>query len=208
MRLILVRHGETEWNRESRIQGHTDSPLTGEGRAQAEAIAARLAGERIDAIVSSDLGRAMDTAARIAMRCGCAVAGDARLRERNFGVAEGHTYDEVNLRYPGAFSRQGEIDPDFVVPGGESRRQFHERIASALDALAAEHAGRRIVVVSHGGVLATIYRRIHGIALSAPHKVPVANAAFNELAHTDGEWSIAAWEDTAHLAAAEPFEEG
>ena len=206
-RIILVRHGETEWNRESRIQGHTDSVLTAEGRAQAAAIGARLAAERIDAIVSSDLGRAMDTAARIAMRCGHPVAGDPRLRERCFGLGEGLTYDEAGVRYPDAFSRRRETDPDFAIPGGESRRAFHERIGRAFDDLAREHAGTRIVVVTHGGVLATMYRRIHGIALSTPHKVPITNAAFNELAFADGAWSVAAWDDTAHLAVAEPFGE-
>ncbi len=204
-RLILVRHGETEWNRESRIQGQTDSVLTAEGRAQAEAIGARLSGERIDAIVSSDLGRAMDTAAQIAIRCGRTVARDSRLGERCFGLGEGLTYDEAGARFPDAFSRLRESDPDFAIPGGESRRAFHERISRALDELAVEHAGKRVVVVTHGGVLATIYRRIHGIALSTPHKVPIVNAAFNELAFADGTWSVAAWDDTAHLAAAEPF---
>src|SRR5258705_7413049 len=138
IRIILVRHGETEWNRESRIQGHTDRVLTAEGRAQAAAIGSRLAGERIDAIVSSDLGRAMDTAARIAMRCGRPVAGDARLRERCFGQGEGLTYDEAGVRYPDAFSRQRETDPDFAIPGGESRRAFHGRIGRAFDDLARE----------------------------------------------------------------------
>ena len=206
-RIILVRHGETEWNRESRIQGQTDSVLTAQGRAQAAAIGARLAGERIDVIVSSDLGRAMDTAARIAIRCGYPVAGDRRLRERCFGAAEGTTYDEAGVRYPDAFSRQPRTDPDYAIPGGESRREFHERVSRAFDDLAREHAGRRIVVVTHGGVLATIYRRIQGIDLATPHKVPIANAAFNEIVFDDGAWSVAAWDDTAHLAAAEPFEE-
>ncbi len=206
-RVILVRHGETQWNRESRIQGHSDSTLTAEGRAQAAAIAARLARERIDAIVSSDLRRAMDTAGRIALLCGRPVAGDPRLRERCFGMAEGLTYDEAGVRYPDAFSRQRETDVDFAIPGGESRRAFHERVGRAFEELATEHAGKRVVVVSHGGVLATLYRRIHGIALSMPHKVPITNAAYNELAFVDGAWSVVVWDDTAHLAAAEPFAE-
>jgi probable phosphoglycerate mutase len=204
-RFILVRHGETEWNREARIQGQRDSALTIQGRAQAVAIAERLATERFDAIVSSDLGRAMDTAARIAMRCGRSVTGDSRLRERCYGEGEGMTYEDAGIKYPEAFSRQFGAESEFAIPGGESRRQFQERVARAFDSLAGEHPGARLVVVTHGGVLASIYRRILGIALTTPHKVPIANAAFNEIAHEAGAWNVAAWDDTAHLATvAEP----
>jgi 2,3-bisphosphoglycerate-dependent phosphoglycerate mutase len=206
-RFIVVRHGETQWNVESRIQGQGDSPLTAAGRAQAEAIAARLAAERFDVLVASDLGRAMQTAEAIARRCGHSILADARLRERDFGAGEGMTYEEIDRAWPDVFTRSRESDPDAAVPGGETRRQFHERVRDAFAALAREHAGKRVAVVAHGGVLATLYRLIHDIPLGKPHAIPIANAAYNAVAFDADAWAIEAWDDVAHLPGAVPFVE-
>lgn len=206
-RFIVVRHGETQWNIESRIQGHRDSPLTATGLAQAEAIAQRLAQESFDALVSSDLGRALQTAQAIARLCGREVVADSRLRERNFGEGEGMTYGEVDYHWPDAFSRVRETDPDFQIPGGESRRQFHERIKDAFVSLAAEHDGRRVTVVCHGGVLAALYRLIHDIPVARPHAIPIANASYNAIAFEADAWAVEAWGDVAHLPAVVPFVE-
>jgi 2,3-bisphosphoglycerate-dependent phosphoglycerate mutase len=206
-RFIVVRHGETQWNVESRIQGHGDSPLTANGVAQAEAIAGRLAGERFDVLVASDLGRARRTAERIALACGHRVVTDARLRERSFGVGEGLTYGELDVQWPDVFSRIRETDPDFVIPGGESRRQFQERVHDAFLGLAREHDGKRVAVVAHGGILAALYRVIHGIPVAKPHPIPIANASYNAMAFEAGAWSVEAWGDVAHLPAVVPFVE-
>ena len=206
-RFIVVRHGETEWNLEARIQGQGDSALTATGIAQAEAIAQRLSCEVFDVLVASDLGRAVETARRVAARCSRPLLTDARLRERHFGVGEGLTYDEIGVRYPDAFSRARETDPDYAIPGGESRRAFHERVTGAFEALAREHAGKRVAVVTHGGVLATLYRFVHGIPIAMPHKVAISNATYNALSTLDGSWTVEAWDDAAHLAASEPFDE-
>ena len=206
-RFIVVRHGETEWNVQARVQGQKDSPLTAAGLAQADAVAARLARERFDVLVSSDLGRARQTAERIAARCGLALTFDARLRERNFGVGEGLTYEEIDQRYPQVFSRVREIDPDAVIPGGESRRQFHERVRDAFAALAREHHGRRVTVVSHGGVLTSLYRIVHDIPVGTPHRIPIANASYTALVFQSEAWAIEAWHETDHLPGAAPFVE-
>jgi probable phosphoglycerate mutase len=206
-RFIVVRHGETRWNVEQRIQGHGDSPLTARGLAQADAIGERLAEERFDALVASDLGRALQTAGRIAKRTGHAVVADSRLRERNFGEGEGLTYAQIDARFPGAFSRTREMDPDFLVPGGETRRQFHHRIMLAFEALAREHDGRRVAVVAHGGVLAAIYRVIHDIPVAQPHAIPISNAAYNAITFEADAWSLEAWDDVAHLGGVVPFVE-
>ena len=206
-RFIVVRHGETQWNIESRIQGHTDSPLTATGLSQAEAIAQRLAKESFDVLVSSDLGRAMHTAAAIARCCNHTVIADPRLRERSFGAGEGMTYGEVDYHWPDAFSRVRETDPDFAIPGGESRRRFHERIRDAFAALAREHDGRRVAVVCHGGVLAALYRLIHDIPVARPHAIPIANASYNALSCDADAWTVEAWGDVAHLPAVVPFVE-
>ena len=212
-RFIVVRHGETHWNVETRIQGQKDSELTAAGVAQAEAIGKRLARERFDALVASDMGRAMRTAERIAAQCGLAVVPEPRLRERSFGQGEGLTYAEVDARWPGVFSRSANTDPDAAIPGGETRRQFHERIRAAFEALARAHAGRRVAVVTHGGVLAVLYRIVHGIPLAHAHKVAISNASYNGVVYDHaaagdaGAWALEAWDDIAHLGEATPFVE-
>lgn len=212
-RFIVVRHGETEWNVATRIQGQTDSDLTANGLAQAEAIGARLARERFDAIVASDLGRALRTAERIAFHCGLPVETDPRLRERSFGQGEGMTYAEVEGRWPGVFSRAANTDPDVSIPGGETRRAFHERIRAAFEALAHAHAGSRVAVVTHGGVLAVLYRVVHGIPLAHAHKVAISNASYNAVVYDHaaaaeaGSWRLEAWDETDHLPEATPFVE-
>jgi probable phosphoglycerate mutase len=209
-RIIVVRHGETRWNLESRLQGHGDSPLTESGIAQADAIAGRLAGETFDALISSDLGRALETARRIAARTGHAIVADTRFRERNFGRAEGMTFGEMDSHYPELFSRVRETDPDYDAHGGETRRQLFERVRDSFAALAREQGDRCVAVVCHGGVLASLYRVIHGIPVAAPHPIPIPNAGFNVVrfdaawrnepsAH--GPWSVEAWGDTRHLEA-------
>jgi probable phosphoglycerate mutase len=207
-RVIVIRHGETEWNVAARIQGHGDSPLTAAGMEQAEALARRLALEKFDVLIASDLGRAMQTAQRIAELCHHQAIPDPRFRERNFGAGEGLGYDEIDRLFPQAFSRAGEVDADYAIPGGESRRQFHERIKAAFESVVREYAGKTVVVVAHGGVLATFYRHVHEIGLESPHRIPIANASYNALRHDDGVFAVEAWADTDHLAGAVPFEEG
>ena len=198
-RFLVLRHGETQWNLESRVQGHRDSPLTAAGLAQADALARRLATQRFDVLVSSDLGRALDTARRIAAATGHAVRPDARFRERSFGAAEGLTYGELDHQFPEVFSQVLETDADYVVPGGESRRQLFERVKGGFESLARDHEASSIAVVCHGGVLASLYRLIHGIPVSTPHRIPMANAAYNAVSLHDGAWSVETWGDTAHL---------
>ena len=206
-RVIVVRHGQTEWNVQARIQGQGDSDLTAEGRAQARAIAQRLSRESFDVLVSSDLGRAAATAEAIATRCRKTIVLDERLRERSFGVGEGMTYEEVDRAYPGAFARIRDVDPDFVIPGGESRRQFHQRVVAAMDSIAASHVGRTVVVVTHGGVLATFFRHVHDIPLHVAHPIAITNASYNVLEHDGTRWSVTTWSDDAHLEGGETFEE-
>ena len=206
-RFIVVRHGETQWNVETRIQGQRDSSLTPSGVAQADAIGKRLARERFDAIVASDLGRAFQTAEAIGRHCGLTVERDPRLRERTFGQGEGMLYAEVDKLWPGVFSRSLNTDPDVAIPGGESRREFHDRIKAAFESLAKAHANRRVCVVTHGGVLAVLYRIVHDIPLAHAHKVAISNASYNAVAFDAGNWSLEAWDETDHLPDATPFVE-
>ncbi len=201
-----MRHGETHWNLASRIQGHSDSGLTEAGRAQADAIGQRLAAEPFEVLVTSDLGRALETAQRIAAVTGHEVRVDRRFRERSFGAGEGLTYAEVERAYPGAFRADRGIDPDYAIPGGESRRQFHQRITAAFESLAAQWPAARVVVVTHGGVLGAIYRHANGIPLDAAHRVAITNASYNVLSFDADRWAVHAWSETDHLPGAAPGE--
>jgi broad specificity phosphatase PhoE len=141
--ILLARHGETDWNLERRVQGHSDRPLNESGRAQALALADRLSTESLDAVYSSDLARARETAAVIAARHGLDVIETSDLREKDFGSWEGMTDTEIFARFPNA--HRGEWGD------GESRDELADRVVAALKEIAAAHLGGRVLVVTHGG---------------------------------------------------------
>ena len=200
--LILIRHGETAWNRERRMQGQTDTPLSDVGRAQAEAVGQRLARHRFAALYSSDLARAWDTAAAIARASGHEIRREPALRERTFGVFEGLTYDEMARRYPAEHARFSARDPEYAVPGGESPRQFFERTLACMEGIAAAHAGECVVVVTHGLVLDTLYRAARGMPLDAKREAPLLNASLNTFRREANAWVEMGWGDVTHLAEA------
>ena len=198
-RVILVRHAETPWNRERRMQGHTDTPLSESGRQQAQALGRRLAEGNFSSLYTSDLSRAHDTARVIALHSGHEIVADVRLRERSFGIFEGLTYAEIGERYPEELARFEERDPDYVVPGGESARAFWERCLACLAEIAERHAGDQVVVVTHGLVLDAVYREAHGLGHHEPRPVPLINASLNAFTYTGGMWFMESWGDVAHL---------
>jgi probable phosphoglycerate mutase len=198
---LLLRHGETVWNRAGLLQGWQDSPLSDAGRAQATALAARLADERIDFLVASDLGRARETAAPIAARLALEPVLEAGLRERAYGALEGLTWAEIERTHPAAYARIVARDADYVVPGGESATQFRDRVVGALARLARAHPGASIAVVTHGGVLGVVYRWARDIPLELPRTFAIPNGGVNRVRIERRRWSIDAWADTAHLPA-------
>jgi probable phosphoglycerate mutase len=195
---IVVRHGQTEWNRQGRIQGHLDSPLTAEGRAQAEAIARRLAGTPVEAIWCSDLGRVLDTAAPAARTLGLTVRTDARLRERQLGLFQGLTFAEASEAHPGRFSRFRARDLGEDMLDGETLPQMRDRVAEVLGAIAAAHPAATVLVVTHGGVLDQVYRLATGMPLDAPRSFDVENASINRLRWSSGRLSLQMWGDVSH----------
>lgn len=197
--LILVRHGETPWNRERRMQGHVDTALSEVGRAQASALGRRLAGLPFDALYSSDLRRAWDTACAISERTGHAVVAEPRLRERRFGIFEGLTYDEIAARHPEAFERFESRDLDYVIPGGESAREFHARCLACLIDIGEWHAGESVVLVTHGLVLDAAYRVACALAHDAPRGVPLLNGSLNVFRCRGGALRLESWGDVGHL---------
>jgi probable phosphoglycerate mutase len=198
--LIVIRHGETEWNREKRMQGTTDTHLSDIGRSQARALGKRLAGQAFSALYSSNLARAHDTARAIAEATGVGVVQDARLQERRFGVFEGLTAAEIVERYPAEHARFISRDPDYEVPGGESARAFTLRCLGCLAEIADRHRGTEVVVVSHGLVLDALYRIAHSLDHGAPRPVPLINASVNRFGYGSGAWKMEIWGDVGHLA--------
>lgn len=158
-RILLARHGETEWNRAGRWQGQADPPLNDLGRRQAETLADQLASDGVAAIYSSDLRRASETARIVANRLGLAVTEDRALREIDVGSWSGLTRDEVRERFPEGFARwlAGEIGHD-----GETREQLAHRVVPAVEAIANRHVGESVLVVSHGGVIRALRRHAAG----------------------------------------------
>ncbi|MBL8396382.1 MAG: histidine phosphatase family protein [Candidatus Accumulibacter sp.] len=200
-RICLVRHGETTWNAEKRIQGQIDIGLNAAGLIQAQAAANWLAGEPITALYSSDLLRARQTAERISSKLKLSPRFRPQFRERRYGFFEGLTYDESRARYPADYHSFETRDPGFVIPfGGESLQQLHERVSTGLCELAAEHLGETIVVVTHGGVLDIVNRLVRGNPLSSPRDFLIPNAGINWLSVLDNSWSLLSWSQTEHLS--------
>ena len=201
-RLCLVRHGETAWNAEHRVQGQLDVPLNEVGRAQALALARALAAERFAALYSSDLARARDTAAPAARALGLEVRLEPRLRERHYGIFERLTYAECEARFPEDYARFLARDPEFEFRGGESLRAFARRALACVEEIAARHPGQSVLVVTHGGVLDKLYRRLTGLPLSAQRDFRLPNAGINRVEAQAQGWRIACWADESHLEGA------
>lgn len=198
-RICFVRHGETDWNIELRMQGYIDLALNAKGEAQALAAGRHFSGVQAVALYSSDLLRARQTAQPISEALRLPMVLCPELRERHFGRCEGLTFEEIADKFPEDAYAIRHRDPDYVSLGGESRRQHQSRILGCIDGLVREHPGQTIVVVTHGGVLDVIYRRVRDLPPEAPRDYPIPNVGINWVS-VDGEnWLIESWGETAHL---------
>ena len=204
-RLIAVRHGETAWNVEARLQGQLDIPLNERGRDQARRTAHWLAEDQIDVVVSSDLVRAQATAQAIASFNRVPLELDPGLRERHFGSFQGLTHTEVAARWPALAARWKSRDPEYAPGGdGESLTAFYERCIEATLRIAERHAGKTVVLVAHGGVMDCLYRAATRVPLDAPRIWQLDNAAINRLLHTSSGLTMVGWNDTSHLDVGAP----
>jgi probable phosphoglycerate mutase len=201
-RLCIVRHGETAWNAEGRVQGQLDIPLSEVGLAQACAVAAVLGNEPFSAIHSSDLVRVRQTAQPSAERLGLPVSLDPDLRERHYGVFQSMTYAEAKERLPGDYARFRAKDPDFAFASGESLARFNERALACVRSLIRKHEGENLLVFTHGGVLEMIYRHATGRGLSSARDFELPNAAINRIEIGAQGWRAGVWADISHLSVA------
>ncbi len=196
--LVVVRHGETDWNRVRRLQGHTDIALNATGIEQAARLASALANASIAAIHASDLARARATAEPVAAGLGLPVQRDARLRERHYGVLEGRTFDEIVVSHPAEAERMRSRDAAHTMAGGESQETFFRRVVDAVTSIAAAEeaargSGATILIVTHGGVLDMLYRAAYDLALDAERSCPIPNAAINRIAFDAGRLVVRSW---------------
>ena len=200
-RIIAIRHGETAWNVDTRIQGQLDIPLNDQGLWQARRVGAALASESLHAIYASDLARAWQTAGQISEHTGLGVTPHTGLRERGFGAFEGRTFAEIETQLPDQAHKWRTRDPEFAPEGGESLLSFRQRVVSTAAELAERHAGEQIVLVAHGGVMDVLYRAATRLDLQAPRTWLLPNTAVNRLLWTPQGLSLVGWADTSHLDA-------
>lgn len=201
-KLCLIRHGETTWNAERRLQGHTDIPLNNKGIQQARQMAQAIKNTKLsfDALYTSDLKRAADTANAIVELFGVEARVDSALRERHFGALQGLTIQEAPLLQPTIWQAHIARDLEHELDGGESIHQFALRVQTVLDKIQEQHTGQTILLVSHGGTLDMVYRIASKQALSTERVASVPNASLNWITHQEGEgWSVERWADTRHL---------
>jgi len=202
----LIRHGETAWNRERRLQGWKDIPLNDEGTDQAAKLARRLTRDAqsgpFEAIYSSDLQRAHDTAQAAADLLQVRVRPEPGLRERCYGVLEGLAMNELAVHQPEAAAAWHSREPDRQLEGGESLRQFRDRVVTTMEDVVARHPDARVLLFAHGGVLDIAWRHAQGIPLTHPRDAVLLNTAVNRLSFKDGHWSVMGWGDISHIKAA------
>ena len=208
--LLLIRHGETEWNAAARIQGFRDIALSPRGQQQAQHLAQALAGEPIEAVYTSELGRAIETARPLAQRLGLDLRVDMRLRERGFGIFEGHTYEEAEARWPNEYAIWKRREPGYALPeGGESYLAGRERVFAFLQDIARLHEGSTIAVVTHGGPIRSVMKMLADGRLRTTRNHPpvevnsVINCAILRLRArrfpTGVRWRMECVNDASHL---------
>ena len=198
-RLLVIRHGETAWNRERRWQGHLDIDLNARGMAQAASLGPALAHEPLEAIYASDLQRARKTAEGFSHGRGLSVRLDPALRERSFGVFEGMLHAEVEAADPAGYARWRAHDADYGPPGGETLADFQRRVLAAVQTIARRHVGYTVAVVTHGGVLDCLYRAASGAPMHGSRSAALLNAAINRLNYVNERLHLVSWAETGHL---------
>lgn len=197
---VIVRHGQTQGNLTRTLQGQSNTDLDDTGIQQVKLLAQRLKKHPpFDAIYCSDLKRTLDTAQILVDCIGGNILPTPQLREWNLGVLEGQNWQTLQKEYPEIMNSFLNSRMDVEVPGGERRSVMEKRLADCLDALAAQHPGKRLLLVTHGGALRAIFRHIVGLPQGSNLLPQTSNASYNSCTCSEGIWQMICWNDTAHL---------
>ncbi|HAJ80412.1 MAG TPA: histidine phosphatase family protein [Fibrobacteres bacterium] len=200
--IIAVRHGETEWNKIEKQQGHLNSDLTELGIRQAYAMADGLKGFNIEYFYSSDLGRAIETSLIISKAINIKFIPETRLRERNLGILQGLTKGEFNIKHPEDYEKLKSNDPDYRIPNGESIRDRYVRCISCVEDFSKIHFGKTILIVSHGGILMSLIHKALEIPLTSLRNYSLFNGSINVFSISENsKWRLEIWGDVSHLRA-------
>ncbi|MDM8558008.1 histidine phosphatase family protein [Candidatus Parabeggiatoa sp. HSG14] len=198
-KIFLIRHGETVWNVERIIQGHLDSPLTEKGITQIEALANHLKSQKFDALYSSDLGRAYQTAKCISKTTGLSIVTDKRLRERNLGIFQGIAKKVLKTKFPEESRFYEANDANYVIPEGESIKQLSKRCITYFEELLQKHAGQHILVTTHNGVLVTLLKHTMQLPLEVRPRFISKNSSINVFTYENNTWLLERLGDLSHL---------
>jgi 2,3-bisphosphoglycerate-dependent phosphoglycerate mutase len=206
LQVYLVRHGETQWNAERRIQGHSDSPLTEKGEQQAWQVAERAKALGVTHIIASDLGRTRRTAEIIAELCGCDITLDSRLRELDMGVLEQRNLETLTEEEEGWRRQLVNGTADGRIPGGESMQELADRMHAALATTLELPPGSRPMIVSHGMALGCLVSTILGLPAYAERRLRLRNCSISRIDYQDSAWLASGWVvetagDVSHLDA-------
>jgi probable phosphoglycerate mutase len=197
--LILVRHGETEWNVVRRIQGHSDSRLTERGREEGRRVAERLAGLKLAAVYASDLGRARETGEMIAAPHGLAVRTKPELRERCYGEFEGRTREEIVAANPDTFAAWVADRQRLAPPGGETQAELSARVMRGLREIAGAHPGETVAIAGHGGPIKSALFAVLDVPIASWDRTWVSNGSVTILRGAPAELRVGCFNDTSHL---------
>ena len=197
--LVVIRHGETDWNRQQRFQGQIDIALNAMGLEQANRLGQHLAQSPTDVLICSDLQRARQTAAPLAAAWKQTAHTRPGFREQSFGVLEGLDVPTIKTQHPELWAQWLEHRADFALPGGESLQQFHARVLQSVREAAADHPGKTVTIVTHGGVLDMLWRTVHGLPLDGLRACDIPNTGVNRLRWRQGTLELVQWAEVTHL---------
>jgi broad specificity phosphatase PhoE len=204
-RLLIVRHGETPWNAEGRLQGHADIDLSEKGRQQAREVAKRLADTPIDSAYSSDLARAWHTAQIMLDQRDVPLNSTVGLRERYYGVFEGLTVEERQAQYPDEFAASLVKDLEFAPPGGENARGTLERMTGVIGEIKERHLNETVLIVGHGGSLRSAIIALMELPPEATWRFVMANCSLTVIDTYPDNAVLGLYNDTSHLHSSSPL---
>ena len=196
--IILIRHGETEWNSQKRMQGHSNSDLSSVGQAQIQALGQWMKNVPFDLIYSSDSPRAKQTAEAITQFSGHELQFDQRLREKNLGVFEGLTSEEARERHPEVFRLFKTAGSKYVIDEGESTQQLQDRALEIVNEIRIKHPEERVLLVTHGGFIRVVMKHSLGLSLETPTRFLIRNTGVFRLVWED-KWLVSQMGGVSHL---------